>query len=148
MGEVVIITIGLIVFGNSCLLLVTDSDSYNKIADKYSFVNVVCLVTFLALFVVLPWQLGATARSETSVFLWKVWSQESQRHGYINGAVGVVINLIFLLWVFVIPGHLYANSVAKKTGNRPACPYLVNALIGVIICTPGNPLYKAIEAIP
>jgi len=146
MGEILIIVVGLVVLGNSGLMLVTDSISYDSIIGKYPIIKAVLIVTFIALLIVIPWQLGAVARFEVSAVPWEVWSHESQRHGNLNGVLAVIVNLIFLLWVFLLPGHLYANSVLKKTGERVIYPYIVNILVGVILCTPSNPVYKLIDA--
>lgn len=78
-------------------------------------------------------QFYAIAREETSALPWEVWIQESQRHGISSGLFAVIYHLIFLLWVFLVPGHLFANSVFKKSKTRPIYPYIVNILIGTAV---------------
>jgi hypothetical protein len=146
MSEILIIVVGLVVLGNSGLMLATDSASYDSIIKKYPIVKAALIVTLIGLLIVIPWQLGAVARFEVSAVPWEVWSQESQLHGNLNGVLAAVINLIFLLWIFLLPGHLYANSVLKKTKERVIYPYIVNVLAGIILCTPSNPVHKLVEA--
>ncbi len=145
MGEMLFILVGLVVLGNSCLMLITDGVKYDSLLEKYIFIKVILGLTFIALLVVIPSQLGSVARFETSAIPWEVWEQASQRHGNMDGVLAVIINLIFLFWVFLLPGHLYANTVLKKISKRPAYPYVINMLGGVILCTPANPMYKFIQ---
>jgi len=147
MTAVLFVFVGLVALGNTVLMLATDSDGYDAALEKHVFVKIALYMTFIALLVVIPWQLGAIARLEVSALPWDVWNQESQRHGNLNGVLAVVINLIFLSWVFLLPGHLYSNSLLKKTGKRAKYPYVVNMLIGLILCTPSNPIYQLIDVL-
>lgn len=145
MSEILIILVALVVLANSCLMLATNTVSYDSVAEKYPIVKLALMVTFVALFVIIPWQLGAVARVETSAIPWEVWELESRRHGNLNGMLAVIINVVFLLWVFLLPGHLFANSLLKKKGTRPAYPYVINILTGIILCIPANPVYKILR---
>ena len=53
-----------------------------------------------------------------------------------------VVNLVtFHLWGFLIPGHCCARIIAERKGKRPWTPYVINILVGLLLCSPCNPIY-------
>lgn len=144
MGEIIFILVVIIGILNSVFLLITDSNSYDALLEKHISIKIILYMTFLILLIVIPWQLGEVARSETSSLPWLVWTQESQKHGALNGILAVSINLFFLIWALIIPGHLYANNKKKKSGKRPVHPYFINLSVGIVLCFTNNFIYKAI----
>ena len=142
MGEALFIVSTLVVLSNSILILSIGAASYESLFDKYHVLKFCVVLTFFALLMIIPWQIGAIARYEVSALPWMVWQEESNRHGYSNGFLAVLINLIFILWVFLIPGHFAASKLFEKTEKRPVHPYAINILIGLILCTPMNSIYK------
>ena len=132
---------GIVAFSTSVLLLVTNQASFESLQRRVRILKAALVITFIAVLVVIPLEIGAIAREETSAFPWNVWLHELNRSGYMSAMFGVFINLVFLLWAFLIPGHLYANSVVKRGGARPVHAYVINILVGLILCTPSNPIY-------
>lgn len=66
MSEILIIVVGLVVLGNSGLMLATDSTSYDSIIEKYPIIKAALIVTFIYLLIVIPWQIGTVTRFEVS----------------------------------------------------------------------------------
>jgi hypothetical protein len=76
-----------------------------------------------------------------SPFPWDQFISEERRHGFWNATLSALSLLTFQLWAFVIPAHIWATHVGKKTKRRPWHPYVINILIGLLISTPHNPIY-------
>jgi len=133
----------LIVFLNSALIIGTNTNSYNLLKEKYPIVTIAYGLTMLSLFFAL-FQVGMIYRSEISVLPWEVWYQESNRHGYESGVLSVLWSLVTLVWMFILPGHLYSNKVAVKEGVRPRYPYILNILVGLILSESSNTIMTAL----
>lgn len=147
MSDIFLLLAGLIILANSGLMLFTSSKTYESLIENYPAINFSFFLMGFGLLVIIPSQFGEIAREEISAIPWEVWFQKSGRHGYSSGVLAVVINLIYLLWVFFIPGHLYANWIYNKNKDRPISPYIINVLAGVILCIPSNPVYRIIETL-
>ncbi|MFW5799931.1 MAG: hypothetical protein ACOCV8_03860 [Spirochaetota bacterium] len=96
----------------------------------------------LALMIILPWQIGDIARSESSAIPFIVFREVLLEEGYLIAFCATITNIIYLLWIFYIPGHLVSRSKYKETGVKITYPYIINILIGLLLVTPSNPVYK------
>lgn len=96
----------------------------------------------------LPWQFGAIARGEESALPWVRFSQEYEQHGTMSALGSVAVNAIFLMWAFALPAHLAVKNYVNVMREWPFLPhvlYVLNALLGIVLCSPNNTLYKLIE---
>jgi hypothetical protein len=92
---------------------------------------------------------GAFAREETSPFPWDAFFKDLPRNGLLDATSTVFIVVTADLWLFLIPGHLWARSIAARNdGKRPVYPYIINILAGLLLCTPSNPIYFVLSHVP
>jgi len=145
--EFLIVIAILVALGNSGLMLVQTLESYERHLERSRGVGAALMATLISLVGVIPWQLGALARGETSALPWPVWHEQFVRHGLADASFALSVNLLFLMWAFLLPGHLYAGSVAKKAGRHPRWPYVMNVIFGLLVCTPSNPIYGMLGAL-
>jgi hypothetical protein len=89
----------------------------------------------------LPMVTGEIARGELSPSLWDQFISEQRKGDFLSGILSALALLIFYLWAFLIPGHIYATIVTKDKGRRPWHPYVINILVGLLLSTPHNPIY-------
>jgi hypothetical protein len=82
----------------------------------------------------------AFARDESSPFPWDAFCKDLPRNGFIDATTTVFIVITADLWLFLVPGHLWARSVATRHGKWPVYPYIINILVGLLLCTPSNPI--------
>ncbi len=103
-----------------------------------------CLfLAIVALFFV-PFAVGLLGGGQTSPFPWDAFSATSRRHGFWSATFDALLVFTADLWLFVIPGHLWARALAAKQGPRPLYPYIINILLGLLLTMPGNPIYRLI----
>jgi len=139
--SLLLFAIALMVFFYSACLLVLTPDERHKLAKQRPLLKILPY-SLLALFLILPTVAGETARGDISPWPWNAFFAEERRNGFWS-ASGVFLELmIFHLWAFLIPGHLYAGTVSQKIGRRPWYPYVINILTGLLLCTPWNPIYS------
>ena len=91
--------------------------------------------------------LGDIARFEMSPFFWKAASREYYDHGFIDGAFVFFWVATCNLWFFVVPAHIAANRMKASNKERPIYPYVINALVGILLVTPESPLYDFLRNI-
>jgi phosphotransferase system glucose/maltose/N-acetylglucosamine-specific IIC component len=91
--------------------------------------------------------IGAFGRGEASPFPWDEFWKDLPRNGFLS-AIGKALEIVLAeLWLFLIPGHLWAKSIAGEKARRPIYPYVINILVGLLLCTPWNPIYSLIDHI-
>lgn len=89
---------------------------------------------------------GRLARGEMSPLPTSEFARSTREHGFFAGMFSFEVGVIFLLWAFVIPGHIYADTYVQKGLKRPVFPYVINILVGVILCTEDNFVYRLLSA--
>jgi len=121
------------------------------ITKKLSFIEDSCIHFFslphysVFIIIFLPWAVGDFSRSESSPFPWEAFSIASSRHGFFDGLYFATMVFIADLWLFWIPANIYViqNSNAGRVKHNMA--RIINVLSGLILCTPNNPIYAAIN---
>ena len=96
----------------------------------------------LSLIVFLPWHLGAFARQEISPIPWIAFSEAYARHGLIDGIFSLVIVVVIDMWLLFIPAHSYIVNRPDLDGRTVVIARLLNLATGLLLMTPGNPLYS------
>lgn len=95
-------------------------------------------IFFLCILVLVLMWTGMIHRGEASPLPWEAYQKDALRHGVYSGVGSFIIILIYNLWTFWIPGHLFANEEEKKHGSRPLYPYIINGLMGLLLSTENN----------
>lgn len=145
--------VGVLTLAGSIGLLFSTNESRERIANSlvemwYEFGIIIpglLLIFGVALLVTIPMTVGEIARGEVSPLPWEAFSQSAMRHGTFDGVFAFVTSSITALWIFLVPGHLLADSIYKRDGKWPKYPYVINILVGLILSTPGNPVYRLLE---
>ena len=101
---------------------------------------IILIAWFLCLF-----KIGSLGRGETSPLPWEAFSRANSRNGLAEGFAQFFLTITFLLWAFLIPGHLKATSKKNATGSRPSYPYVINFLFGLLLVTPNSPLHRFLD---
>lgn len=89
--------------------------------------------------------LGEISRGNASALPWVSYKQDALRHGTFAGVASFVITLIYNLWTFWIPGHLFANNKKREEGIRPVYPYVINVLTGILLSIENSPAYRLLN---
>jgi hypothetical protein len=100
------------------------------------------IISVLGLIIIVLGGLGSLARGEESVIPWRVFLDVSHNHGYLNGTYALANSIILFLWLFFVPGRLYSDHVRHKTNRLVLYPYVVNILIGLLLCSRDNIFYR------
>jgi len=105
-----------------------------RIMDSLIIIIVLGSIMGFAIAVV---EYGSISRDVHSAIPWQTW-QDRIPYGYLDAITAVGMNLMFLLWAFIIPAQMYASNMYKKSERRPIYPYVINFLIGVILLGAGS----------
>ena len=120
------------------MILFMPQDDFSNRVKKSRLIEIAYYVTFLMAFVIVAGHIGMIARGETSANPLKAFRMAAERWGFFNGLFEVLSTFVFLMWVFILLAHLYGNSKVKKGQDRPVYPYIINILIGIIVCSQGG----------
>lgn len=104
---------------------------YGKIEKKLEFFIPIIVIGMFFGVAMAAMEFGEISRGMSSPLPWEVWELESL-DGYTGGILALMRNLCYLLWVFILPAHLYTWRKYKESGRRPIYPYLINFLAGII----------------
>ena len=126
----------------SIALLVFPEDRLAQYIKRMPWITTVAAIAGFIVFIMLVVQAGELARGEISPLPWEAFSISYRRHGIVDGLASFFLMVTFLLWALLIPGHLKASSIKLATGKRPSYLYVINILIGLLLVTPGNPIYR------
>lgn len=126
----------------SIALVVFPEGRLNQCVKKIPWISPVAGIAGFIVFIMFVITTGQLARGETSPIPWEAFSQEYRRHGLVDGLFVFFMMISYLLWALLIPGHLKASSEKLINGKRPIYPYIINLLVGLLLVTPGNPLYR------
>ena len=126
----------------SVALLVLPEDRLDQYNQRMPWISDALGIAGFIVFIMFAATAGELARGEISPLPWEAFSVEYRRHGMVNGLSSFFLMVTFLLWVLLIPGHLKSSSIKLDTGKRPSYPYFINILIGLLLVTPGNPIYR------
>lgn len=143
---VLLFSLLLLCFAASLLAILTNNQQLERVLDRIPLWQLPAILIALGILGLLPMELGAIARGEHSALPWRAYAAAAARHGPANGVFALISHLTWCIWAFVLPGHIYANGVWSKTGIRPASPYVINVVIGLLLSTPWNPIYRLIDA--
>ena len=108
----------------SVALLVFPEDRLDQYNQRMPWISTLVMIAGFIVFIAFVMTVGQLARGEISPLPWEAFS------------------VSFLLWALLIPGHLKASSRKLATGKRPSYPYFINILVGLLLVTPGNPIYR------
>ena len=130
-------------FCTSIGLLVLSKERYEHLCERWPTIVLVPWIGGFMLFILLPSTIGGIARGEVGA--WPPWNVTLWGHkppGFWGPTFMLLPTTTFYLWAFVIPGHFCANDIAKRKGRRPWTPYVINILVGLLLCSPCNPIYR------
>lgn len=131
----------------SVALVVLPEERLSAYFVRMPWLSIVVGIIGIIVFIMFVGMTGELARGETSPLPWEAFSTGYRRHGLIEGLTSFFSMISFLLWALLVPGHLKASSIRADTGNRPSYPYVINLLIGLILVTPANPVYRIIDSV-
>jgi hypothetical protein len=100
------------------------------------------------LLVLLPWHLGSFARREISPIPWEAFATAMTRHGISDGIFSMMIVAIVDLWLFWIPAYSIKRGIPDITRGVLILIFAFNIILGLLLVTPENPIYKLIGLIP
>lgn len=129
----------------SVALLVMAESRLDQYVKKMPWIPAVAAIVGFIVFIMFVAKTGELAREETSPLPWEAFSVAYRRHGMVDGLSSFFLMVSFLLWALLIPGHLKASSIQLTTGKRPSYPYIINLLVGLILVTPANPIYRILD---
>lgn len=100
---------------------------------------------FPALFFV-AWHIGEYARKTMSPVPWQAFSDELQRHESLGSAIFILITVTTVsLWCFWTAANLWNLHHPHYDKAKRAMTHAINALAGLIVTQPDNPLYRLIN---
>ena len=134
LGSLVVIVFGLVAVLGSAIILATNKTTLPDVLKDHPLVYGVFLVTGFAVFLVVPGHLGEIARDEASLLPWNVFIENFQRHGVLDGVGASIFNFLFLLWVLVVPAHLYVEHRDNGEIEYKGHIYLSNLFFGGVVC--------------
>lgn len=102
------------------------------------------MIAVIGVLFILSVGLGLLARGEQSPLPWRVLTNESSKHGLSSGFFAFLNSLTLTLWIYFIPGHLFADHVFQKTNRIFIYPYVINILLGIILSQEYNIFYRLI----
>lgn len=92
--------------------------------------------------------MGEFARRELSPLPWVAFANALTRHGLGDALFQLMSVLLFELWALWIPGHLYVRSRPTLDKRTVLLARSLNLAVGLLLLTPGNPIYGLIELLP
>ena len=99
-----------------------------------------------SLIIFIPWLLGEFARAEISAFPWIAFIQSSSKHGLYDRIFSGTIVLLVDLWLFWIPSNIWINKHEDIDKQKRIMVRIINLLVGLILITASNPIYKLLES--
>ena len=130
----------------SLFLAVTSKSQQDDAMERYPWAVAPLGFVFLSLLLLLPMWFDMISLGEASILPWAAHHRPLPDKGEGDGLFNVVAGTTYILWVYWIPGHLFANWQKEKHGRRPVHSYIINALIGVILSIENGPLYRLLNA--
>jgi ABC-type glycerol-3-phosphate transport system permease component len=124
-------------------MLVINKERYEELCDRWPILELIPEVGGFIIFFTVLMIGGQIGRGEIPG--WPPWDtviSDARLHGFWDATFKSLEVTTFHLWAFVIPGHLSANDIAKRKGRRPWTPYVINILVGLLLCSPCNPIYR------
>jgi len=104
---------------------------HSKIEKKLElFIPIIVLSIIFGVFMAAA-EFGGISRGISSPLPWEVWEIESL-DGYVTGILALMANLLLLLWMFILPAHIYIWGQWSRKGRRLVYPYIINFLAGII----------------
>jgi len=132
----------LITLGTTLLLSFTHSE---RKLDERMFRSIwgagAFFVTMFMLLVIITHSVVMMKQGKFSASPFMAFEIGSREGGFFDGLYLFVQTSIFLAWSFFLPAHLYANHNLDLERGRPLYPYLINFLIGVILCAENSLLH-------
>ena len=99
----------------------------------------------LCLLVTFPLLAGQFARCEVSPIPWQAFSMEYSQHGLLSGFLALVVVITVDLWLFWIPSHFWITGGKNRDRTKRLMARIINILVGLLIVSAANPVYKLIE---
>jgi hypothetical protein len=130
----------------SVLLAYASETRQSALAERFPWVTVVGTAIVLCVLGLVVMRFGMISRGEVSALPWNAYQREALRCGVGCGVFTLISTLIYNLWTFWIPGHLFANHKKKIQGDRPVYPYVINGLTGLLMSIENSPFYQLLDA--
>ena len=94
----------------------------------------------IAIFLFLPWHIRAFAQGEVSPLPWKALEA-----GGIDGLLSFLIICIVNIWMLWTPAHIYSTGLWPSEKEKGKFARFINLLAGMLLMTPGKPVFKVVE---
>lgn len=118
------------------------------LVKRLPWLNIVGVLLLLFVLALVAMHMGMIARGETSALPWEAYRQEALRHDVSSGVFSFLSTVTYNLWTLWLPGHLFASSQKTNHGKRPIYPYVINVLVGLLLSTENDPLYRMFDSLP
>ena len=113
-GRPLIFMASFLVLALSAAALTTTEKRIEEFAERNAATKIAVYGGALVLLGILAMECGMIARGETSPSPFTAYSIAADQRGVFYGIFYFVTAIIFLLWAFVVPAHLYANRKVLK----------------------------------
>jgi len=98
-----------------------------------------------SLFLFVPWLVGNFSRGETSPLPWVAFLNEYSRHGASSAVLTAMMVVIVNIWLFWAPAQIYNDKHFEKPLKQRWLVRAINLLVGLLLVTAGNPVYRFLE---
>ena len=139
--DILLVVGAILAFCTSVGLLVLNKERYEHLCERWPVVMLVPVIGGFMLLLLLAMVGGEIAREEMRAWPVDEFVFRERLHGFWDAAFGSLMLVTFHLWAFLVPGHCYARYIMESKGKRPWTPYVINILVGLLLCSPCNPIY-------
>lgn len=88
---------------------------------------------------------GDIAHGRINPFDLSYYSYRFTENGILGGMMFLSQAALYFSWAFFMMGHVTANVIKEKRDKRPAYPYIINLLVGIILTQENNIVLKALN---
>jgi hypothetical protein len=148
MTSIIVALIMPCLLASSIRLAVTADIDYNAPPQATHWRIVLSPYWCFFLVALLPAWIGGFGRGENSALPWDAFRQEALRHGFASGLLGAAGALTAILWMLWIPAHLYVSRRHGADRENLVFARALNVVVGLLLMTPGNPVYRILDSIP
>lgn len=110
---------------------------------KFLFSEIWCV----SIIIYLPWYVAAFAHGEISPLPWNVFTANYEVYGLPDALLSLFIVCIVDIWLLWTPSQIYVSKLRGYEKEKAGLARAINGLAGLLLFTPGHPLYRLIELV-